>query len=446
MAYVPPSVSVTSVANSRIINLSEDTRIPAFVGAGPSARVVTDYPIARGSGAYDVLPVGSGSIMTLSQLAAYPGASVSNAAWAARYSLSGSNAVYWGAGTAGVNVPRNGETYYVSYTYPVTSSQYDAQTFTDSNDVLAAYGAEASGSLTTAANIALENGAPAVICVQIQGTGTLAQYQAAIDKLKKKSNIAYVIPLSFDASVQSAVLAHCNQESSPLIGHERSCILGMAPATAVGTFVSKATALKDKRAILVAPSSATRGTMTVNGTMIGAALAGLITAQPKLITPVTGKVLTGFTLTDDLYLPYEMNLMAGNGVCVITSQSGVVKIRHAITTDPTSADTREISVVVADDMVRRITRNKLTDAYIGKGIVISTSTPAQVAATVASIWTGLIRDGLIDAYGTTFDPSTGEVPISAVQDPIEPTRINVTGSVRFLYPLNYIDVTFFIYV
>jgi hypothetical protein len=97
-------------------------------------------------------------------------------------------------------------------------------------------------------------------------------------------------------------------------------------------------------------------------------------------------------------------------------------------------------------MVRRITRDKLNDAYIGKGLVISESTPAAVAATVKAIWNSLVRDGLISSYGTKNDPSTGEVPISAVQDSIEPTRINVTGAVKFLYPLNYISVEFFIYV
>jgi hypothetical protein len=187
-------------------------------------------------------------------------------------------------------------------------------------------------------------------------------------------------------------------------------------------------------------------TLTLDGSYIAAAMGGLITAQPTAITPVTGKIITGFVIPDDQYEPYEMNRMGANGVCVVYSKSGVIKVRHAITTDPSSANTREISIVSSDDLVRRITRNKLTDAYIGKGIVISESTPAAVAGTVKAIWNQLIRDGLISSYGTRNDPTTGEVPVSASQDSNEPTRINVTGSVKFLYPLNYITVEFFIYV
>jgi len=455
-SYNPPSVQVSSVANNRIINISEDVRIPAIVGQGPTKRTVTDYPIVRSSSGYDLL-VNSGSsagYITLTKVASYPGAPVSNSSWHLHYGTSGSCAVYW-EGTAGSTMPRTGETYYVSYHYPVPSSQFTPTVFTDSADIVTAYGSEDSSTpnITIAANMALENGAPAVMCLQVSGSvSSDANWTTAFNKLKKKSNVAYVVPVASGSTIQTAALQHCLVESAPVIGHERECIFGATPGTTVDTFVSKAVALKNSRVILVAPSdnitriSPTGTTLILQGAHIAAALAGLITAQDKAITPVTGKIITGFTIPDDQYEPYDMNYMAANGVCVIYSMSGIIKVRHAITTDPTSADTREISIVSSDDMVRRITREKLTDAYVGKGIVISSSTPAAVAGTVAAIWSSLVREGLIDNYGTKNDPTTGEVPISASQDPNEPTKINVTGAVRFLYPLNYISVTFYIYV
>lgn len=456
MAYNPPSVQVSSVVNNRIINISEDVRIPAIVGQGPSKRIVTDYPIVRSAVGFDLLPNSGSSAgyLTLTKVSPYPGAAASYSSWYLHYSTSGSCAVYW-SGTVGSTKPRVGETYYVSYTYPVPSTQFTAQVFTDSADVVAAYGSEdsATPNITIAANMALENGAPAVICLQVSGSiDADTNWTIAFNKLKKKSNVAYVVPIASGSTIQTAVLQHCLTESAPAIGHERECILGLTPGNTVDNFVSKAIALKNSRAILVAPSdnvtrtSPTGATLTLYGAYIGAALSGLITGQDKAITPVTGKVITGFIIPDDQYEPYDMDYMAGNGVCVVYSQSGVVRVRHSITTDPTSADTREISIVASDDMVRRITRQKLTDAYIGKGIVISASTPAAVAGTVKAIWNSLVRDGLIDAYGTKNDPTTGEVPITATQDPNEPTRINVTGAIKFLYPLNYIQVTFFIYV
>ena len=261
------------------------------------------------------------------------------------------------------------------------------------------------------------------------------------------------MPVTSGSSIQSLAIAHCEIESNPDIGHERECIIGAdSTITTVQDFVDKADALDNKRVILVAPDvnvtrTSSAGTaLTLGGEYIAAALSGLITGQDKIIKPVTGKQIVGFTIPDDQYEPYDMNRMATAGVCVIYAKSGVTKVRHAITSDTSNADNREISVVAADDLVRRITRNALTEAYIGKGIVISESTPAAVAATVKAIWNSLVRDGLIASYGSKNDPTTGEVAITASQDPNEPTRINVTGSVKFLYPLNYINVDFYIYV
>ena len=141
-----------------------------------------------------------------------------------------------------------------------------------------------------------------------------------------------------------------------------------------------------------------------------------------------------------------MNRMANNGAVVLYSRSGLIKVRHGITTDPTDASTSEISVVAGDDLVRRITRSKLTQRFVGKGIVIDDATVASVEATVKTIWGALQRDGLIQSFGTNTDPTTGEVPVTADRDGTDPTRINVSGSIRFLFPLNYITVEFFIYV
>ena len=457
MVYTPPSVNVTSVANNRIINIDENARIPCIVGAGPSPRTITDTAITRGTGAFDVLPdSGSASgYITLSQVSPFPGASSSYSNWSGYHSTSGSSSIYWD-GTAGSTAPRAGEVYYASYTHAVPSTQFDPTLFVDSKDVKAFYGAESTstGKITIAANMALENGAPAVMCVQVDGNEAVgANWTTALNKLKKKSSIAYIVPVTSGSAIQNLVIAHCDIESNPNIGHERSCIIGAdTTVTDVGGFVTKATALANKRVIFVAPDAdvsrlASSGTsLTLGGEYIAASLSGLITGQANVISPVTGKQIVGFTIPDDQFEPYDMNRMAVVGVCVIYSKVGVIKVRHAITTDPTSANTSEISVVSADDMVRRITRDKLDAAYIGKGIVITESTPAAVAATVKAIWSSLVRDGLISSYGTKNDPTTGEVPITAAQDSAEPTRINVTGSVKFLYPLNYINVEFYIYV
>lgn len=461
MAYRSPSVRVESVPNNRIINITEDTRIPAIVGQGPSVLTITDEVVVRS--------VGSGSAnqdnlarygVSVTQVAAYPGATGSYTPWNNNWSYGAGTSttdlgyIQWDSGSAGDGQPRTGEVYYVTYTYPVATDQFTPTLFTDSVDIEAKHGpsSSTSGSLTLAAKIALENGAPAVMCTQISGSAASSTvWSTAFDKLKKKDAVAYLVPITTDATVQSAALTHCLIESAPDTGHEREAILGLADGSTVDQIIAKAVALVNKRAIVTPGNDCLRvladdTTLPLNGSYVAAAVAGLQTAQEKPIQPITGKILVGFSMPDDQFEPYDMNRMGNAGVLVYYSRDGIIKIRHAITTDTASADTEEISIVASDNLVRRITRNRLSAAFIGKGIVIDTGTPTAVAQAVKAIWAQLVRDGLIHSYGMKFDPTTGEVPITAAQDANEPRRINVTGSVKFLYPLNFINVTFFVYV
>jgi hypothetical protein len=244
--------------------------------------------------------------------------------------------------------------------------------------------------------------------------------------------------------------------SNPDVGLERSTVLGLSPvggvAPTVSDFVAKANALVNRRAILVAPGSSisrttvSGDTLTLNGSYVAAAVAGTIDGQESPVVPITGSLVTGVTLPDDFYTPGEMNLMASNGVCVVYSKTGINRVRHGLTTDPSSVDTKEISIVASDDLVRRVTRASLTAKYIGKGIVIDPGTVSSVANSVKAIWEQMVKNRMIYAYGTKNDPTTGEVPITANQDPNDPTLINVSGSVKYLYPLNYIQITFSLYV
>jgi len=455
MTYQAPGVTVESIISQRVISISEEARIPAIISTGPSIRTVIDEPVERAASS------GSSNVdyllhygVTVTQVAAIPNVSGSYSNWSGHWSYGAGTDVnnlgyiQWDSGTPGDGQPREGEIYYVSYTYPVPATQFDPTLFVDSDDVRAFYGDEdlITGQMTIAANLALENGAPAVMCVQVSGSND-SDWQTAFNKLKKKKNIAYVIPISNDETIQGYASNHCLIESQPLIGHERECILGMSSGSDVDDHVARAQALESIRVILVFPSeNVSRGDLILDGTYVAAAVAGSICAQEKVVSPITGKVLVGFAIPDEAYEPYDMNRLGANGVLVCYSESGVIKVRHSLTTDPTSATTAEVSVVASDDYVRRITRTRLDEMFLNKGIVIGPTTPGAVEESVKAIWNAMVRNGFIYVYGTKTDPLTGEVPIKAVTDPDEPRQINVTGSIRYLYPLNYIRVTFFVYI
>lgn len=454
MVYKAPGVEVVSIANQRIISISEEVRIPAIIATGPSIRTVTDEAVVRSAGSgSDNRDYLENYGVTVVQVAAIPGVSGSYSNWAGNWSYgAGSDEdnlgyIQWDDGDAGDGQPREGEVYYVSYTYPVPSTQYDPTVFVDTDDVIAFYGEESSVTgMTIAAKLTLENGAPAVMCVQVSGSAD-TDWLTAVNKLKKKNHVAYVIPITTNSTRQNYIYNHCLIESQPAIGHERECILGMDSSSDVDAHVAKAVALKSWRAVLVFPSvDVTRDDFTLDGPYVAAAVAGAITGQEKVVYPATGKTLVGFAVPDEAYEPYDMNRLAANGVLVCYSVAGVVKIRHSITTDPTSADTQEVSIVASDDYVRRITRTRLDDVFINKGIVIGPNTPGMVEEAVKAIWTAMVRDEYIYSFGTKTDPLTGECPIKAVQDPNEPRQMNVTGSIKYLYPLNWIKVTFFLYV
>ena len=186
--------------------------------------------------------------------------------------------------------------------------------------------------------------------------------------------------------------------------------------------------------------------MTLNNAFVAAALAGKVCGTESWSAPVTGSQLSSFSIPDELWNESEKNILASAGVTVVESRNSFVTIRHALTTDMTSADTSEISVVSLLDRVRKVTRDQLTARFLGKGLTIDDALLGSIEAAVGTIWTGLIDDDEIAAYGTTNNPITGEIPIAVTQDASEPRRIHVVGSVSPLYPVTWIDVDLTTYV
>jgi hypothetical protein len=186
--------------------------------------------------------------------------------------------------------------------------------------------------------------------------------------------------------------------------------------------------------------------MTLDGNYLSAALAGVRAAQTKRSTPVHGFTLTGITLEDDKWNDAEMNQLGSAGCCVIMSKSGVITVRDDITTDSTSADTQEPSVVDVQRLVQETLRTVLNNTYTNKGKVITSTTINDVVATTASGLQSLVTSKEISAYGKVDNPLTGETKIFAKQNSQEPRQIDVTCSYLPLYPLKYLNVNVSVYI
>jgi hypothetical protein len=460
MGYTAPGVYVNYSANPRIIALGEQVRVPAVVGLGPTTIYVTDEALQRTSGSGTsskdrLANAGATTTITVNNLPGAKGTTFTSGSAAANYQLMYDSTGAYLTWTSGAGYPAESSIYYASYAYTVPTTQYDVKTFTSTTDILAYYGAEntSSGSVAIGANMALENGAPAVIAVQALGSAyNEVNFKAAIDKLEKKKNIAFVVPMTTEAAIRSYALQHAIKMSSSSYNLERSTVVGIASGTDRDTCINTAQSIRNSRQTLCEVGTgftrkdAAGNTMTLDASYAAAQVAGAQCGMEKIIQPITGKILVGASLTDDQYTQYEKTRFGANGVCLLTSENGVVKSFHAVTTDPTSADTAEICVRQGIDYVQSQTRTSLNNMYMGKGIVIDATTPTDIEESIKSIWITMVRDGWLSEYGTIDDPTTGQRKVRALQDTAEPRKIRVTGAVKLLYPLVWINVDFTTYV
>jgi len=499
--YSPPKVDVNVVPNPRIINIAGEARLPAIVGIGPVVRYVVDEAVQRGVGGTDALAAYPSTNVVITKVAKRTGlvsGSSPDAIQGVNGSLYlpsgsipaggvfpvagyfGSNGLYtngiisWNQEAAAVttgSVPATGSVYYVTYQFDVPASQFLPMTFSDKQSLVDFFGEEnnTSGSLTIAASIALENGAPAVIVCQVSGSlasFSVANYRDAIDKLRKKSAIEEVIAIfpsgslptsTFRNDVQTYLFQHTQLMnlngrwrgmyygvSSPLYNPSESFDL-IGDSSVSNSYIGKAKAFSHEDVALVAPSVVWRFDnnnirIELDSAYAACAIAGVHAAQPLRSIPITGFPVTGINIEEDKWDMFQMNSLGAGGVLVLQNIAGLITIRDAITTDSTSADTQEISVVSQRRLVERTLSAKLFEVYTNKGKTINPSTVRDVEATTRSILNSLRQAGEIFGYGIKDDPNTGETKITAIQDVNEPRRINVTCSIKFLYPMKFINI------
>jgi hypothetical protein len=502
--YSPPKVDVNVLPNPRIINIAGEARLPAIIGVGPTVKYVTDEAVQRGLTNIDTLSVYPTSNVIITKVSKraglnYVSGSSSNDPDAvpglngSLYLVSGSivngvpipgyfgsNGFYnngiisWNQEPSAVTngyVPATGSVYYVSYIYDVDSTQFEPKVFSDKQSLINTYGEEnnTTGSLTTAASIVLENGSPAVIVCQVSGSlsnYSVSSYRDAIDKLRKKSAVEEIIAIfpsgslptsTFRDDVHTYLFQHVQLMNS--VGRWRGMYYGVpspkynpngfdliGDATISNSYIGKASTYSDSDVILVAPSVVWRTNsknerIELDGSYAACAVAGVHAAQTLRSTPITGFAVTGINIEEDKWDMFQMNTLGAGGVLVLQNIAGLITIRDAITTDSTSADTQEINVVSQRRLVQRTLSQKLFETYTNKGKTINPQTVRDVEATTRSILNSLRQSGEIFGYGTKDDPNTGETKITAIQDSNEPRRINVTCSVKFLYPMKFISVT-----
>jgi len=316
-------------------------------------------------------------------------------------------------------------------------------TFDDFDDVQDKYGAAYDGSgniaskLTFAARLAFINGATEVVCVATNGSAT-SDYENAFLRLLDEENLGIITVANGTAAVVSALASHLVTANAR--GYYRIGVAGRDGSStniSADTLRSSASSLNSEAIRLVSPARFIASNITtgqplyLGGQYAAAAVAGMYAARDVQM-PLTRKTISGFDAVGDRRTLLEQLSDSNAGLLVIEDKggSGILRVRHDITTAVGAVSTRESSVVRAKyEMANRI-RNTLDDGVIG-AVIPRNEAPLFVQGAVASVLGQLLTEEVIAGWS--------DLKARSLSDP---TTIEVKFGYNPVYPINNVEVRF----
>lgn len=448
MAYREPGVQSVFVASPGGESLIGAIRLPAIVGQGASTYQVTEV-VVRGSGTQDTLAHTASQIVRVGNYS-----STTDYQLTTDYLLTAGK-IDWSPASA---VPTTGQSYYVTYKYAKATGDYIPKLFDNMDDVLNEYGPitftgttlDQTSYLSLGAKLAFGNGAQQVILCQVNDPATAGDFDDAFTLLEEEvggQNPNIIIALldtlsntgtpssNYDSGV-TYLLAHVNKMSDRAFGKERTAFTSLWDGASVAQLIAKATAVNNERMVVVGPSNAVytasyngvNADCQVGGNFIACALAGLDVSQDPA-EPLTRKLITGFKSLATNLTKTQMDNLATAGVCVIKQTAGILRVRHGVTTNMSTANTQEITVVQIKDYCIQNVRVGC-DSYVGKKLV--PGTPAKMKESINTVLGKIIEADIIAKKGS----------VMVKQDQAEPRKVKVSFSILPVYPLNWVDITF----
>lgn len=278
------------------------------------------------------------------------------------------------------------------------------------------------------------------------GSGYTGAVTAALVQLEDKGEVCMIVPLSptepisagnFRPGILNAVLSHVNQMSNVTKAKPRMAMMSArAGTTNEVVFENAQSEMQSNRIVYISPSTATLNvdgvTLVVPGPLIACEIAGILSSGVNAGEPISGKQLTAFVDIPDTAFTQTQKDRIGEvfGGTVIEKQGGASKVRHFLTTNPTSSLLVEGKVTVIEIDVRRSLKSGL-DATLINTRLVGGQTIGSVRSIISAILSQKISVQVINAFDI----------IKIAVDPLEPRQINVDLAIQPVFDLNWIFIT-----
>jgi hypothetical protein len=355
--------------------------------------------------------------------------------------------------------------YVVNYQAMKTLSDFVPQRFDNLADVQSAHGmvgvSTPNDHLSVGAEVYFNEGGQSVWIVPLKdavilgstdgfdldeptGSGYVAAVKAALVQLENVAEVSMVVPLSpteaigsgnFRPGILNAVLSHVNKMSAVSEAKPRMAMLGALAGTTLETvFTGTAAMANSNRIVYMAPSAAllsiNGATRIVDGSIIAADLAGILSSGVNAGESISGKQLTSFIDVPDPFTRTQKNRIGETyGVTIIEKKSGTPTVRHFLTTNPSSSLMVEAKVTIIAIDVSRSLKGAL-DATVINTRLIGSQTTGLVRKMVGAILDQKITAQIITAFDI----------VKVEQDPDEPRQLNVEVGVIPVLDTNWIYI------
>ncbi len=454
--YQPPGVYIEEDTTPLVSVIGVQPTVVAIVGPGQGYRLHTDTVVLTDTTPEPLSQLGIDITNVTVTLA--DGTVVDPSQYALVVTGSDETSATTIARTSGSTIT-NGGTVYVTYQY--TDDLYftplRASNFEDVKDIfgppLDLTTGDILSPLSLASKVAFENGATQLVLVATEGTPSSVTRTALTDgyaKLAAFDDVDILVPLpvgitgahgSLGDSVNVGADLKAEVEADAAATLFRIGIIGYDKIVTADPAIDLVSGFSSSRVMLVWPNRVnyyngeTNLNIEVSGYYLAAGVAGRMASQlPQ--TPVTRKQVRGFSgfpgTMQAAMSTTQKNAWAAAGVCVVEiARTGQMLVRHGVSTDPTSVNTREVSLTRGKDaMVGLIQATLESTGLIGSSIDANTLLVVK----------GIVTGGLETAkrVGVIIDYAN----LVARQRSVDPSVIEVKFQYQPAYPLNYIVVVF----